>query len=268
MGHQAVLNSTASHLQQLQWQLQMERQNLSAGGTGGGSHSRAENLSRIPRRSYGASSYSAQSSVSASGYVGGGGAGGGASEVIISAGSGTSAAGAANNLRGSIVLAADGFPVNSGPVAPLFNIDLLSDSRFMLRGYNPDSNRLSEEDKETVTTTGEQPKSRAQSGENLPTTAASTTTSVAVQPMKTSEATDIGNDKLDFFHDLTFSLLQLDAGDPMVPLEFVTTNSDTKIAELSETNSSAGVVELKENCTNLNGSKSVQISDKGEENKL
>merc|ERR1712226_1809891 len=264
MGHQAVLNSTASHLQQLQWQLQMERQNLSAGGTGGGSHSRGENLSRIPRRSYGASSYSAQSSVSNSGQP----LGGGASEVIISAGSGTSAAVAANNLRGSIVLAADGFPVNSGPVAPLFNIDLLSDSRFMLRGYNPDSNRLSEEDKETVTTTGEQPKSRAQSGENLPTTAASTTTSVAVQPMKTSEATDIGNDKLDFVHDLTFSLLQLDAGDPMVPLEFVTTNSDTKVAELSETNSSAGVVELKENCTNLNGSKSVQISDKGEENKL
>merc|ERR1712226_1062348 len=265
MGHQAVLNSTASHLQQLQWQLQMERQNLSAGGTGGGSHSRAENLSRIPRRSYGASSYSAQSSVSASGYVGGGGAGGGASEVIISAGSGTSAAAAANNLRGSIVLAADGFPVNSGPVAPLFNIDLLSDSRFMFRGYNPDSNRLSEEDKETATTTGEQPKSRAQSGDILPTT---TTTSVAVQPIKTSEATDIGNDKLDFVHDLTFSLLQLDAGDPMVPLDFVTTNSDTKVAELSETNSSAGVVELKENCTNLNGSKSVRKSDKNEENKL
>ena len=98
--HQAVLNSTANHLQQLQWQLQMERQNAAR-----------DHFSRIPRRSYGVSNATTHSVSNAQG-----GPSNSSAEVTQS-----------NTVTPSVA------SVSSCASAPSFSVDVLTDSRYVLR---------------------------------------------------------------------------------------------------------------------------------------
>ena len=79
-------------------------------------------LLMIDRRSYGASSYSTQSSMSNN-------AQGGATEVTSTA----TGPAAASMTSTAMMGAGGGGALGSGHLTPLFSVDLLTDSRFMLR---------------------------------------------------------------------------------------------------------------------------------------